>query len=254
MPYGLPHIPSPIPPISGGASGSGQSVPWWRFLLGIIVYPFYLAVTLLAFPVPLLLNLLHILVSVLGAVLYPITATTRLLFRTFLATPFGIMRSVLAVFYPIYVFVAGVVGTGLVLGVGAAWAGKFGLDLLLGRRSKKASKRKHLEAPQQARRHPPAVSFTESSSRTAETERVGRTAHDNRQRTSELSRRHHAQPASLASGGSETDEDRYADQVRGQNRVRGWEEVISNRLPASSAARGTAREGQAVGVRRRGVR
>lgn len=136
LPYHLPQIPSPIP------NTPAESTSTFRTVLGLIAYPVYLLITLVATPFPLLLNALHLFGSVLGTVLYPITATGRLLGRTLILAPLGVISSILAVFYPVYVFVAGVVGIGCVLGLGAGWIGKMALDLIFGSaKNKKASRR-----------------------------------------------------------------------------------------------------------------
>lgn len=126
LPYHLPQIPSPIP------NTAAESTSTARTILGVIVYPFYLIITLVVTPVPLLLNLLSLIVQVLGTVFYPITATSRLLGHTFVVAPLGFLGSVLGVFYPLYVFIAGVIGIGCVLGLGVGWTGKLFLDLLFG--------------------------------------------------------------------------------------------------------------------------
>jgi hypothetical protein len=91
-------------------------------------------ITIIAIPFPLILNILHILLQVVGTVLYPITATARLLGRTFILAPLGVVTSAITVFYPLYVFIAGVIGVGCVLGLGVGWAGRVFLDVLFGRK------------------------------------------------------------------------------------------------------------------------
>lgn len=140
LPYHLPQIPSPVP------NTTSESTSTFRTILGVIVYPVYLLITLIATPLPLLLNALHLLGHVLGTVLYPITATSKLLGRTFILAPLGVASSVLAVFYPVYVFVAGVIGIGCVLGLGAGWIGKMVLDLLFGSSSKKKTDKRSKSA------------------------------------------------------------------------------------------------------------
>lgn len=135
MPYHLPHIPSPIPPASANGEGSTSM---WRIALGVAVYPIYLAITLLAIPLPFLLNALHLVWDILTTVLYPVTATVSILTRTFVFAPFGLVRTIMSAFYPVYVFVGSVIGVGCVLGMGAGWAGRKLLDRVLGR--KKTSK------------------------------------------------------------------------------------------------------------------
>lgn len=145
LPYHLPHIPSPIPAASSsstGGSDSPTSPGLWRLLLGLLLYPFYLLVTLLAVPLPYLVATLQLLLSVLATVLYPLTASARLITRTFLLTPLALLQGVLAAFYPVYVFVGGVVGAGCVMGFGAGWVGKVGVELLTRRRGGKGKKSK----------------------------------------------------------------------------------------------------------------
>lgn len=128
LPYHLPQIPSPMP------NTAGESASTSRTIFGIIMYPFYLLVTIIATPFPLLLNVLHLLFHVLVTILYPITATIRLFGRTFILAPFGVVSNAVAVFYPLYVFIAGVIGAGCILGLGVGWAGKFFLDVIFGRK------------------------------------------------------------------------------------------------------------------------
>ncbi|ORX34247.1 hypothetical protein BD324DRAFT_637237 [Kockovaella imperatae] len=139
FPYHLPHLNSPLP------SSSETSPGFWRSLLGIVIYPLYLIITLLAIPVPLLLNTAHLILSVLSTVLYPLTSTIRILGRTFILGPLGMIRSMLGVFYPIYTFVGGVIGVGCVMGMGAGWVGQTVLDLIYGKSKnqvKKSSRRR----------------------------------------------------------------------------------------------------------------
>lgn len=141
LPYHLPQIPSPMVKT---APGDDSPSSFFRVVLGILVYPIYLLVTLIAVPLPLLLNALHIIASCLATILYPLTSTSRLIFRTFILTPLSLFRSVLAIFYPIYTFIGGVIGVGCVMGFGTAYIGKISLDLFLGRnrKSKSRSQRK----------------------------------------------------------------------------------------------------------------
>jgi len=122
LPYHLPHLPSTF-----------------RVFLGILVYPVYVLITLLATPLPLLLNGLSLLLLVLNAVLYPFTSTLRFLTRTILLGPLAMFVRVAEALYPVSTFVAGVVGVGCVMGAGAGYAGRAVVDLLLG--GKKRSKR-----------------------------------------------------------------------------------------------------------------
>jgi hypothetical protein len=138
LPYHLPQIPSPMPNTTGEpASTSGT-------IFGIIMYPFYLLITIIATPFPLLLNVLYLLFHVVVTILYPITATFRILGRTFILAPFNIVSSAVAVFYPLYVFIAGVIGVGCVLGLGVGWAGKIFLDVLFGRKRKSSGRKKSI--------------------------------------------------------------------------------------------------------------
>ena len=135
LPYHFPHIPSPIPPSSSSsASGdSAQSVDFFRLALGVIMYPLYLLVTLLAIPFPLLLNVGHVLVAVALTLLYPFTLTAKVTARIFLLTPLGWAGSVFRALSPIFAFVAGVLGFGCIMGLAVGWVGRKGLDWLLGR-------------------------------------------------------------------------------------------------------------------------
>lgn len=143
LPYNFPHIPSPISSTSSASPipGDAPSTSTFRAVLGVIVYPVYLIVTLLAIPLPLLSSGLQLILSLLTTILHPLTSTIRVLSRTFLLAPLNMLGSVLAVFYPLYVFVAGVTGVGCVMGVGAGWMAKIGLDWMLGRRKSDKAKR-----------------------------------------------------------------------------------------------------------------
>jgi hypothetical protein len=154
LPYHLPQIPSPIP------NTQAESASTTRTLLGVLMYPFYLILTLIATPFPLILNLLSLIIQILGTVLYPITATARLMGQTFVLAPFGIVSNVLAVFYPVYVFVAGVIGVGCVLGLGVGWVGKLFLDLLFGKKRRSAGHGRQGRAHSTRARS--AISFTPS--------------------------------------------------------------------------------------------
>lgn len=132
LPYHLPQIPSPMP------NTNDESVSAARTIFGIIMYPFYLLINVIAIPLPLLLDALYLLFRVIVAILYPITATLRVLGRTFILAPFSVVSSAVSVFYPLYVFIAGVIGVGCVLGLGVGWAGKFFLDILFGRKRSSA--------------------------------------------------------------------------------------------------------------------
>lgn len=112
-----------------------------------MAYPFYLLITLVATPFPLILTAIHLLLHVLVTVLYPVTATFRVLGRTFILAPLGVVSRIIAIFYPVYVFIGGIIGTGCVLGLGAWWIGKFTLDMLFGSRSKKTKDTKRNKAP-----------------------------------------------------------------------------------------------------------
>lgn len=163
MPYQFPHIPSPIPPSTSTSTTSSGGSSTWRLVLGVAVYPVYIAITLIAMPLPFLYNALYLVFGILGTVLYPFTSTIRLLTRTFLYTPLGIARSILAVFYPVYVFVGGVVGVGCVMGLGAGWAGKLGFDLITGR--SRRSKRNGSSKSSKSRRSKSSRTKSSSSSR-----------------------------------------------------------------------------------------
>lgn len=141
LPYHLPQIPSPMPNTTGEpASASGT-------IFGIILYPFYLLVTIIATPFPLILNVLYILLQVVVTILYPITATFRILGRTFILAPFNVVSSAVTVFYPLYVFIAGVIGVGCVLGLGVGWAGKLFLDALFGRKRRSSGRKRSIVLP-----------------------------------------------------------------------------------------------------------
>jgi hypothetical protein len=66
MQYQFPHIPSPIPPSTSTSSTSSGGSSTWRLVLGVAVYPVYIAITLVAMPLPFLYNALYLVFGVLG--------------------------------------------------------------------------------------------------------------------------------------------------------------------------------------------
>ena len=147
MPYQRPHIPSPLPQTPSDGSSPG----FWRSLFGILVYPIYLVITLLTVPLPILFNILHLVVVVLDTVMYPLTSTLRVMFKTFVLAPAGIAKSVLDVFYPIIAFVGGVVGVGCAMGLGAGWVGRTVLNWITGNKSGSKTKGKRGDRGQSKR-------------------------------------------------------------------------------------------------------
>lgn len=129
LPYALQHIPSPIP------STNAESTSTWRMVLGTMVYPIYIAVTLIAIPLPFLINAFNLLMSIVNSILYPITSTFRLLARTFVIAPLTVVLGFLNALYPVYVFVGGIVGAGAFLGVAFGWIGRVLLSFILRPRS-----------------------------------------------------------------------------------------------------------------------
>jgi hypothetical protein len=108
-------------------------------VLHAAVYPVSLLVTLVAIPLPWLVNALLLVGSVLSTILYPVTWTARLLARTFILAPVHVVLAFLHTLYPVYVFVGGVVGVGAVLGVAFGWAARLLTWLLLDRRASASS-------------------------------------------------------------------------------------------------------------------
>lgn len=148
LPYQFPHLPNPLPNTNPEKSST------WRTILGVLVYPFYLLITILATPMPLLNTMLRIIVSIVTTVFYPITSTTRIMTRTFLLTPLNLVMNVVRALYPLWVFIGGTISIGCVLGVTAGWAGRVGLDWVLGRnrnrdRNPKKNKNNTTEANEQ---------------------------------------------------------------------------------------------------------
>ena len=233
LPYHLPQIPSPMPNTTGEpASTSGT-------IFGIIMYPFYLLVTIIATPFPLLLNALYLLFQVVTTILYPITATFRVFGRTFILAPFNIISSAVAVFYPLYVFIAGVIGVGCVLGLGVGWAGKLFLDVMFGRKRRSSGHKRSLlsSRPQAAGiRLPQPESYSRTSRRTALTPSSGE------------EREHIYTPrysnAALREEEDEEDEDDM--EYVSERYIGGDMRSKSNHAPS--------RESPVVGLRQRGVR
>ncbi|KAK4688908.1 hypothetical protein P7C73_g1198, partial [Tremellales sp. Uapishka_1] len=133
LPYHMPQLPSPVP---SAASGPG----FWRLLLSAVIYPFYMILTIIAIPLPFLLEAVFLLLNLVQTILYPITATVRVMTRTFILTPWGLVTGLLRAFYPLYVFAAGVIGVGCVLGVGAGWIGKAVMNYVTGKPSKRSKR------------------------------------------------------------------------------------------------------------------
>ena len=231
LPYHLPQIPSPMPNTTGEpASTSGT-------IFGIIMYPFYLLVTIIATPFPLLLNVLYLLFHVVVTILYPITATFRILGQTFILAPFNIVSSAVAVFYPLYVFIAGVIGVGCVLGLGVGWAGKLFLDILFGRKRRTSGRKKSIisSRPQTAgSRSSQLASSSQAFRRTALTPSSGE------------DREHIYTPRySNAALREEEDDEDEMDYVS--------ERYIGGDMRSKSSY-GGSRESPVVGLRQRGVR
>lgn len=161
-PYGFPHIPSPLPPSSSGTESPSTT----RWILGIAFYPFYLVLMLLAVPLPFAMSALTLIIDILSTLLLPFTFTGKLLGSAFIVAPYTWGRALLRAFYPIYVFVGGMIGVGCVMGLGAGWAGRKVLDLLTGRskREKSGSRvRRKTGNPSSARSKPGSGSGLGSS-------------------------------------------------------------------------------------------
>ncbi|WVR05786.1 hypothetical protein IAU60_002811 [Kwoniella sp. DSM 27419] len=126
LPYGFPPIPNPLP-----STPKEEGLTFWRIVVGVITYPLYLVITLLVTPLPLLMNILHIVKQILAVLISPIIAVLETCFRTFIMVPLGLARSVIEAFYPLYVFIGTVVGVGCALGAGAGLAGRTVLDWTL---------------------------------------------------------------------------------------------------------------------------
>jgi len=122
LPYHLPHLTSPL------HTSTDSSTSFWRTLLAILVYPLYLAITVIAIPMPLLVTAINLLLSVVGTILYPFTSMARVIGRTLVVGPLGVAKSILALFYPFFSFVGGVIGVGAVMGISAGWIGKTSLE------------------------------------------------------------------------------------------------------------------------------
>lgn len=152
------HLPYPMPQIAASIpSPSSESTSTWRVVLHAIVFPLYFAVTLLAIPLPFLLNAINLLASILSSILYPVTSTARLMARTFIIAPLNVVLGIMHALYPVYVFVGGVLGVGAVLGVAAGWIGRLGMWVLLGRKSKpkKTKKRRSKREEREREREVP---------------------------------------------------------------------------------------------------
>ncbi|RXK42070.1 hypothetical protein M231_00792 [Tremella mesenterica] len=126
FPYPIPHLP-PMPP----QAPSDPSTPYWRTALSLLIYPLYLLIAILATPLPLFLNIIHLVYSLLSTLLYPFTSILRVLLRVFVLAPLRFAGGVMEAVYPLYVFVAGVLGIGCVMGIGAGLVGTRGVDWLM---------------------------------------------------------------------------------------------------------------------------
>ncbi|OXB38464.1 hypothetical protein J007_01758 [Cryptococcus neoformans] len=118
LPYQLPHIPSHTTPTENASRAS-----WWRVILGFMFYPVYLAVTLIATPLPLSLNALSLLTKLVSTLLWPFTSLAQLLFRSCVTYPWNICIRIMDLLYPAFVFVGGILGVGCLIGGMAGWIG-----------------------------------------------------------------------------------------------------------------------------------
>jgi hypothetical protein len=229
LPYHLPQIPSPIP-------NNTEAVSTSRTLFGILMYPFYILVTIVATPFPLLLNALHLLFHVIVTVLYPITATFRLFGRTFILAPFSVLSSAVSVFYPLYVFIAGVIGVGCVLGLGVGWAGKMFLDIIFGRKRRSTGRRRSIVG---SRSHAPGSRLSQPESPSQSFRRKALTPSSGEERELIRTPKNTFQPLE-----EEEDEDdiQYVS-----------ERYIGGNIRNKSSY-GGSRESQVVGLRQRGAR
>jgi len=208
-------------------------------IFGIIMYPFYLLVTIIATPFPLLLNALYLLFQVVVTILYPITATFRILGRTFILAPFNIVSSAVAVFYPLYVFIAGVIGVGCVLGLGVGWAGKLFLDVLFGRKRRSSGRKKSLLSSR------PQTAGSKSSQPGSSSQAFRRTALTP---SSGEDREHIYTPRYSNAILREEEEEEYEDDVDYVP-----ERYIGGDMRTKTSY-GASRESPVVGLRQRGVR
>ena len=124
LPYHLPHLTSPLQHSSDSSGG------FWRTLLAILLYPLYLGITLLAIPMPFLVNALNLLLLIVATIFYPFTSTARVLGKAFVVGPLYYLQAVFALLYPLLSFVGGIIGVGCVMGMGAGWMGKITLEYL----------------------------------------------------------------------------------------------------------------------------
>ncbi|WWC86122.1 uncharacterized protein L201_000993 [Kwoniella dendrophila CBS 6074] len=128
LPYGFPPIPNPMP----SSLPPTNETSWTRLAFGVILYPFYLILTLIAIPLPLLLNLAYLLKGLLSSViLYPVLSVFGLFYRAFIATPLGFIGKILETFYPLVIFVGGVISVGCIMGLISGYLGKLVLDKVL---------------------------------------------------------------------------------------------------------------------------
>ncbi|KAK6905578.1 hypothetical protein I203_106408 [Kwoniella mangroviensis CBS 8507] len=138
LPYGFPPIPNPIPSALPPQPGTS----WWRLFFGVLLYPVYLLATILTTPLPLILNILYLLKELLKIILYPILVVLYALYGTFIAAPLGVVRRVLEAFYPLVVFIGGLVGVGCTLGLGVGWIGRWVLDSILNWKNRRQAESK----------------------------------------------------------------------------------------------------------------
>ncbi|WVQ85438.1 hypothetical protein IAT38_007603 [Cryptococcus sp. DSM 104549] len=279
LPYPMPQLPTP--PITTAE----PSNPWWRVIINIIVYPIYLAVTLLAVPFPFILNALSLIFQILGTLLWPVTMSSRLFFRTFIRGPWGVIRGVLEMFYPLYVFAASVVGVGCVLGVGAGWVGRVCLGWFVkwkeggkkAREGKKSRRRSSaarvspsMDAPALAPKEPSRRLERRHSSHRAAPVPAGTSSNPKLRRADTLDTHSHAHAYSRRhlrptppSGGSSTEQPVTPTRERELRSHHTLLEPVSlfsgdrkkgKQLAWEEEGRGTAREPVVLGVRRRGVR
>jgi hypothetical protein len=149
---------------------------------------------------------------------------------------FQCVESAVSVFYPLYVFIAGVIGVGCVLGLGVGWAGKMFLDIIFGRKRRSTGRRRSIVG---SRSHAPGSRLSQPESPSQSFRRKALTPSSGEERELIRTPKNTFQPLE-----EEEDEDdiQYVS-----------ERYIGGNIRNKSSY-GGSRESQVVGLRQRGAR
>ena len=233
--YHLPHLPH-----------RDSTDPSPRYILAILMYPVYLLITILAIPIPLLLNALNLVMSVVGGMLGVVWSPMRMFGRTFVLGPAGVAKSLLDTVWPLVVWGGGVVSVGCAMGLGAGVMGRLGVEWIGPKRPK--SSRSSGKAKSKDRAKSSTATSRSRSLRSAPTIDVDVDVADDPARSSRGSRE------SRGREGRPARHDRVASEVPALQHPK---PILQRPILEDGEwprAKSTGRPGVVVGVRRRGVR